>query len=42
MQILRNADRAIIEERKVRDYLLNPWHARGGHKALEAKGWLQS
>jgi hypothetical protein len=33
MSILRNADRAIIDERKVRDYLLNPLHARGGHKA---------
>lgn len=33
MPILRNADRAIIDERKVRDYLLNPLHARGGHKA---------
>jgi hypothetical protein len=33
MPILRNADRAVIDERKVRDYLLNPLHARGGHKA---------
>ncbi len=33
MPILKNADRAIIDERKVRDYLLNPLHARGGHKA---------
>ncbi len=33
MPILRNAGRAIIDERKVRDYLLNPLHARGGHKA---------
>jgi hypothetical protein len=33
MPILRNADRAIIDERKVRDCLLNPLHARGGHKA---------
>jgi hypothetical protein len=31
--ILRNADQAIIDERKVRDYLLSPLHARGGHKA---------
>jgi filamentous hemagglutinin len=23
----------VIDERKVRDYLLNPLHARGGHKA---------
>jgi hypothetical protein len=29
MPILRNADRAIIDERTVRDYLLNPLHARG-------------
>jgi filamentous hemagglutinin len=33
MLILKNANRAIIDERKVRDYLLNPLHARGGHKA---------
>lgn len=33
MPALRNLDRAIIDERKVRDYLLNPLHARGGHKA---------
>ena len=33
MPILRNADRAIVDERKVRDYLLNPLHARDGHKA---------
>jgi hypothetical protein len=33
MFILPNADRAIIDERKVRDYLLNPLHARGEHKA---------
>ena len=33
MPILRNADRAIVDQRKVRDYLLNPMHARGGHKA---------
>jgi filamentous hemagglutinin len=33
MPILTNADRAIIDERKVRDYLLNPLHGRGGHKA---------
>lgn len=33
MPILKNAERAIIDERKVRDYLLNPLHARGGHKA---------
>jgi filamentous hemagglutinin len=33
MPILRNAERAIVDERKVRDYLLNPLHARGGHKA---------
>jgi filamentous hemagglutinin len=33
MPILSNADRAVIDERKVRDYFLNPLHARGGHKA---------
>ena len=33
MPILRNADRAIIDERKVRDYLLNPCTRAGGHKA---------
>jgi hypothetical protein len=33
MPILRNADRAIVDERKIRDYLLNPLHARGRHKA---------
>jgi filamentous hemagglutinin len=33
MPSLRNADRAVIDEGKVRDYLLNPLHARGGHKA---------
>jgi filamentous hemagglutinin len=33
MPILRNADRAVIDARKVRDYLLNPLHARGGNKA---------
>jgi hypothetical protein len=33
MPLLQNADRAIIDERKIRDYLLNPWHARGAHKA---------
>ena len=33
MSILKNAERAIIDERKVRDYLLNPLHARGGHKS---------
>ena len=33
MSILKNAERAIIDERKVRDYLLTPLHARGGHKA---------
>lgn len=33
MPILKNAHRAIIDERKVRDYLLNPLHARGRHKA---------
>lgn len=33
MPILRNAGLAIIEVRKVRDYLLNPLHARGRHKA---------
>lgn len=33
MPILRHADRAIIDERKVRDYLLNPHHARGRHTA---------
>jgi hypothetical protein len=33
MPILRNADRAVVDERKVRDYLLNPLHPRGGHKA---------
>jgi filamentous hemagglutinin len=33
MPILKNADRAIIDERKVRDYSLNPNHLVGGHKA---------
>jgi hypothetical protein len=33
MTSLRNAARAIIDERKIRDYLLNPLHPRGGHKA---------
>ena len=33
MIILRGAERAIIDERKVRDYLLNPLHVRGRHKA---------
>jgi filamentous hemagglutinin len=33
MPSLRNADRAVIDEGKVRGYLLNPLHARGGHKA---------
>jgi filamentous hemagglutinin len=40
MPILRNADRAVIDERKVRDYLLNPLHARGGHKARMFAGAL--
>jgi Domain of unknown function (DUF6883) len=33
MPILTNADRAVIGERKVRDYLLNRLHARGRRKA---------
>ena len=33
MPILRNAHRAIIEERKIRDYVLNRGHPRGGSKA---------
>ena len=33
MPILPNADRAIIDERKVRNYLLNPLHVRGGGQA---------
>jgi hypothetical protein len=33
MALLQNAARATIDERKIRDYLLNPWHARGRHKA---------
>jgi filamentous hemagglutinin len=33
MPLLTNAERAIIDERKVRDYLLNPLHVRGRHKA---------
>ncbi len=34
MPPLKNADRAIIDERKIRDYVLNPSHPRGRHKAL--------
>ncbi len=30
---LSNADRAIVEERRIRDYLLNREHADGGPKA---------
>jgi hypothetical protein len=30
---LSNADRAIVEERRIRDYLLNRQHADGGPKA---------
>jgi hypothetical protein len=30
---LPNAARAIVEERRIRDYLLNPEHATGGPKA---------
>lgn len=33
MAVLANADRAIIGERKLRDYVLNPDHPVGGHKA---------
>ena len=33
MPILRNADRAVVDERKVRDYLVNPLHPWGRHKA---------
>jgi len=33
MKILPNIERAVIDERKVRDYLLNPEHAVGRHKA---------
>jgi hypothetical protein len=33
MPILRNAHRAIIEERKIRDYVLDRDHPRGGSKA---------
>lgn len=30
---LPNADRAVLDVRKLRDYCLNPWHLRGRHKA---------
>ena len=33
MPVLKNAQRAIIEERKIRDYVLNRDHPRGGSKA---------
>jgi filamentous hemagglutinin len=33
MPILPNADTAIIDERKIRDYVLNPDHPSGGNKA---------
>lgn len=33
-----NADRAIVDEAKVRNYLLNPAHPDGGSKAI----WFQS
>jgi filamentous hemagglutinin len=33
MAILKNADKAVIDERKIRDYSLNPNHTVGGHKA---------
>jgi hypothetical protein len=33
MAILKNAGKAIIDERKIRDYSLNPNHIEGGHKA---------
>ncbi len=33
MAILANAGRALIDERKLRDYVLNPDHPVGGHKA---------
>jgi len=32
-QHLPNSDRAIVEERRIRDYLLNPGHPNGGPKA---------
>ena len=32
MPILRNAERAIVDEQKVRDYLLNPLHVGVGTK----------
>ena len=33
MSILENAEKAIIDERKIRDYSLNPNHIEGGNKA---------
>lgn len=33
MPILRNAERAVIDRRKLLDYLLNPANPRGAHKA---------
>lgn len=42
--LLRNADRAIIDPAKLRDYCLSPDHPRGKHKARlfsAALGWTQ-
>ena len=43
MPLLRNADRAIIEEQKLRDYLLNPDHERnnGKWRLFAALGYTQ-
>ena len=39
---LPNPDRAIVEERRVREYLLNPGHPNGGPKArfFIARGFM--
>ena len=33
MPFLRNAEKAIVPVKKIRDYALNPDHVEGGHKA---------
>ena len=43
MPVLKNAARAIIDPRKLTDYLLNPHNERGMHKARifqATLGWL--
>ena len=40
MPVLKNAARAIIDPRKLTDYLLNPHNERGMHKARIFQGTL--